>query len=70
MRKLVLAFVVMAVMGCATSTVNQVELYGIVEDVVYCNDHVHVKAWCQKHQKYYYVVTDRRYQIGDVIRIK
>jgi predicted porin len=70
MKKLVLAIVAMAMAGCATTTVHQVELYGVVDDVVILNGHKHAKVWCWKQQKYYRVVSDKTYQIGDTIKIK
>lgn len=70
MKKLLLAFVVFLAVSCVTPVVNQVELYGVVEDITYYNKHHHVKVWCKQKEKYYEIVTDRMYQIGDTIKIK
>ena len=70
MKKLLLLVAVVSMMSCATPTVNQVELYGIVEDITYYNGHHHVKAWCQTKEKYYNIITDKLYQPGETIRIK
>ena len=32
--------------------------------------HNHVKVWCKTKEKYYEVITDKLYQIGEVIKIK
>ena len=69
MKKIILAFVALAMMSCATPVVNQVGLYGVVEDVVYLNHHYHVKVWCNEKGKYYTVVTDRQHQKGDKVCI-
>lgn len=70
MKKLLLLVAVVSMMSCATPTVNQVELYGIVEDITYYNGHHHVKAWCKAKEKYYNIITDKLYQPGETIRIK
>lgn len=70
MKKLLLLVAVVSMMSCATPTVNQVELYGIVEDITYYNGHHHVKAWCKVKEKYYNIITDKLYQPGETIRIK
>lgn len=71
MKKLLAStVVVMFMISCATPTVNQVELYGIVEDITYYNGHHHVKAWCKVKEKYYNIITDKHYQLGETIRIK
>jgi predicted porin len=70
MKKLLLFVAVVSMMSCATPTVNQVELYGTVDDIVYLNGHYRVKAWCQTKEKYYNIITDKHYQPGETIRIK
>ena len=69
MKKIILSFVALAMMSCATPVVNQVRLYGVVEDVVYLNHHYHVKVWCNEKGKYYTVVTDRQHWKGDKVCI-
>ena len=73
MKKIVLSLLAMAMLmlsACASiPTVNQVETYGEVEDVVYLNGHHKHKVWCKAMEKYYYVISDRLYQPGEVIRI-
>ena len=56
--------------SCVTPTINQVETYGTVEDIVRIHKHYHVKVWCDTKEKYYTVITDKLYQIGDTIKIK
>lgn len=70
MKKAILSVMAVLLVGCATPTINQVEYYGVVEDTVYYGGHHHAKVWCAAKGKYYDVVTDRLYQVGDVIRIK
>ena len=71
MKKTVLLFVTALILSaCVTPTVNQVELYGEVEDVVYFNGHFKHKVRCKSKEKYYRVIADQLYQPGDVIRIK
>lgn len=70
MKKLLFALVLFFTVSCATTVVNQVELYGVVEDIVYYNHHNHVKVWCKEKEKYYIIVTDNLYQVGDTVKIK
>lgn len=71
MKKIFLALLAaLFLMSCGTTVVNQVELYGVVEEVLYYNHHKHVKVWCAAKEKYYEVITDKLYQPGDTIRIK
>ena len=70
MKKIILAFVALAMMSCATPVVNQVGLYGVVEDVVYLNHRYHVKVWCQEKWKYYKIVTNVQHQDGDTVCIR
>lgn len=56
--------------ACATPTVNQTELYGVVEDVTLYNGHFHIKTWCEKKGMYINVISDKVYLIGQTIRIK
>jgi uncharacterized protein YcfL len=71
MKKLVLlSLATLLLVSCYTPTVNQTELYGTVEDIVYYNGHNHVKVWCKTKDKYYNVITDKLYQKGETIRIK
>ena len=71
MKKIVLSlFAVLMLSACASiPTVNQLEVYGEVEDVVYLNGHHKHKVWCKAKEKYYYVISDKLYQPGEVIRI-
>lgn len=70
MKKLLLSFVTLLLVSCGTPVINQVEVYGVVEDVVILNNHYKVKVWCRSKGMYYKVITDRHYRIGDVVRIK
>lgn len=70
MKKLLLSMVAVLMMACATPTVNQTELYGVVEDVTLYNGHFHTKVWCEKKGMYINVITDKVYVIGQTIRIK
>lgn len=73
MKKLFLVLMTaLFMLSCATPVVNQVELYGTVEDVwqVLGEKHYRVKVWCESKEKYYKVITDKHYQLGDRIRIK
>ena len=71
MKKIVLSLLAMLMLSACTSipTVNQVETYGEVEEVITLNGHYRVKAWCKEREKYYYIITDRSYQRGDIVRI-
>lgn len=60
----------MLLVACATPTRNQVELYGVVEDVIPYSGHYRTKVWCEKKGKYYNVITDRVYRHGEVVKIK
>lgn len=70
MRKALILGVALLVAGCATPVVNQVERYGVVDDAVYWKGHRRLKVWCAEKGKYYEVVTDRPWMIGDTIRIR
>lgn len=70
MKKIIFALTALFLVSCYTPTVNQVELYGEVEEIVYYGGHHHLKVWCKTKEKYYNVITDKIYQIGDVVRIK
>ena len=70
MKKLLLPTVALLMMACATPTVNQTELYGTVESVIYLNGYYHAKTWCKAKGMYYDVVADKAYRIGETIRIK
>ena len=70
MKKLFLSLAAFLLTACATPVINQIELYGTVEDVVFLNGYYKVKVWCKSKEMYYKIKTNRSYQIGDVIRIK
>ena len=70
MKKIILALITLFLTACYTPTVDQTELYGTVETILYYNGHNHVKAWCKEKQKYYEIITDKLYQHGEVIKIK
>ena len=70
MKKVLVLLVTLLLMGCYTPTINQVELYGQVESVLYHGKHYKVKVWCQDKEKYYNIITNKLYQKGDIIRIK
>ena len=70
MKKLLTVFIAGLLISCVTPTVNQVELYGEVEDVIYFNGHYKHKVWCKTKEKYYRVVSDKLYQKGEIIKIK
>ena len=65
MKKLLLTLVVV-LSGC--TTVNQIHTYGTVESGVILDNHYHYKVWTGK--KYYTVISDSLYQVGDKIRVK
>ena len=71
MKKLLFSMVVATLMtACATPVINQTELYGTVESVIYLNGYYHAKTWCKAKWMYYDVVADKAYRIGETIRIK
>jgi hypothetical protein len=70
MKKLLLSLTTLLLMSCGTPVINQVEVYGEVEDVYYYNNHYRMKVWCSSKGKYYKIISDRAYQIGERIRIK
>ena len=43
--------------ACATPVINQTELYGTVESVIYLNGYYHAKTWCKAKGMYYDVVS-------------
>jgi hypothetical protein len=67
MKKLLFVFTV-AVLMVSCSTVNQVPTYGAVEDIIAIDGHYQLKVW--SGSKYYTVITDKPYQINEIIRIK
>ena len=71
MKKLILPLIVsLMLVSCVTPSVNQVQVYGTVEEILTVGNHYRVKAWCKSEGRYYKITTDRVYQIGDVIKIK
>ena len=70
MKKLLLSFMAVLLMSCGTTVIDQREYYGIVEDTVFYNGCHHAKVWCAAKGKYYDIITDKLYQIGDIVRIK
>lgn len=71
MKKLLLSlFVGVILMSCGTTTVNQIPVYGTVEDIIKVDNYHRAKVWCEYEGKYYNIKTEKLYQIGDVIRIK
>ena len=70
MKKVLLLLTTLIMVSCYTPTVNQVELYGTVESVLYYNKHYHTKVWCADRGRYYEIVGDKLYQPGTVVRIK
>lgn len=69
MKKLLLSMAAVFLMSCYTPTVDQTELYGRAEEVLFFNGHYRVKVWAE-NGKYYNVITNKFYQVGDVIKIK
>lgn len=57
-------------MSCVTPTVNQCELYGTVEDVVYLNGKYRMKVWCQEKGTYFKVITNKHFHRGEIVKIK
>lgn len=70
MKKTLLSLVTLLLTACYTPTVDQTELYGTVENITYYGGHNHVKVWCKTKEKYYEIITDKLYQIGEVVKIK
>ena len=71
MKKIiVLLSMTFMLMSCITPTVNQYELYGIVEDVVYLNGKYCMKVWCQEKGTYFKVKTNNYFHKGDIVRIR
>ena len=70
MKKLLVIVVAWLMVACATPTVNQTELYGVVEDVIPYNGHYRAKVWCEKKGKYLNVLTAKIYRQGDVVHLK
>ena len=70
MKKLLFICAALLVASCATPVVNQVEVYGVVEDAVYWKGHRHLKVWCGEKGRYYEVVTDSMWDVGDTVRIR
>ena len=70
MKKLLLSLITLHLVSCITPTVNQYELYGIVEDVVYLNGKYHMKVWCQEKGTYFKVKTNKYFHKGQTVRIR
>lgn len=71
MKKLIIILVAtLFVVSCST-TINQVEKYGVVEDIMVSNKkdcNYQLKVW--DGNKYYTILTNDFYNIGETIFIK
>ena len=72
MKKSIVLLLLMTfmLMSCITPTVNQCDLYGIVEDVVYLNGKYHTKVWCEEKGTYFKVKTNKYFHKGQIIQIR
>ena len=65
-------YILFSLLLFVSCTTSRIELQGTIEDYVYYGDtyYIKYKVWSLKNNKYYYVISDKMYNIGDTITIK